>query len=379
MTSRERVLTALDHREPDRVPIDIGSCGPTGIHVDSYQRLLAVLGIQEDVKLWDVSMQLAQPSEAVLEVLGADVRGVRVGGSAGTPVMLGENCMRDQWGTVWSKSYGTTCYSIVEYPLADATTGDLADFPWPNGADPARVAGLREKARRLREETPYAVLGEFAGHIFERAQMIRGFERFLLDLRADPEFAEELMDRILAVEISIVSNFLEAVGPYLDVIAFKDDIGMQSGPAISPAMFRRLIKPRMQKLIEAIRAHTQARIWFHSCGSIYYAVRDLIEIGVEILNPVQVAAKDMDPGRLKREYGRNLSFWGAIDTQGVLPFGTPEEVTAEVKQRLLELGQGGGYVLASVHDIEADVPGENVLAMFQGAQEWGWYPLQHVS
>lgn len=261
MTSRERVLTALDHREPDRVPIDIGSCGPTGIHVDSYQRLLAVLGIQEDVKLWDVSMQLAQPSEAVLEVLGADVRGVRVGGSAGTPVMLGENCMRDQWGTVWSKSYGTTCYSIVEYPLADATTGDLADFPWPNGADPARVAGLREKARRLREETPYAVLGEFAGHIFERAQMIRGFERFLLDLRADPEFAEELMDRILAVEISIVSNFLEAVGPYLDVIAFKDDIGMQSGPAISPAMFRRLIKPRMQKLIEAIRAHIKSGLW----------------------------------------------------------------------------------------------------------------------
>jgi uroporphyrinogen decarboxylase len=293
--------------------------------------------------------------------------------------MLPENRLRDQWGTVWSKPCGTTCYSIVEYPLADATAGDLADFPWPNGADPARVTGLREKARRLREETPYAVLGEFAGHIFERAQMIRGFERFLLDLRADPEFAEELMDRILAVEISIVSNFLEAVGPYLDVIAFKDDIGMQSGPVISPAMFRRLIKPRMQKLIEAIRAHTQARIWFHSCGSVYYALRDLIEIGVEILNPVQVAAEDMDPGRLKREYGRHLSFWGAVDTQGVLPFGTPEEVIAEVKQRLWELGQGGGYVLTSVHDIEADVPGENVLAMFKGAQQWGRYPLQHVS
>jgi len=163
------------------------------------------------------------------------------------------------------------------------------------------------------------------------------------------------------------------------MIALKDDIGMQSGPAISRAMFRRLIKPRMQKLIEAIRAHTQARIWFHSCGSVYYALPDLIEIGVEILNPVQVAAEDMDPGRLKREYGRNLSFWGALDTQGVLPFGTPEEVTAEVKQRLLELGQGGGYVLTSVHNIEADVPGENVLAMFKGAQEWGRYPLQRVS
>jgi uroporphyrinogen decarboxylase len=372
---RARVLAALDHRQPDRVPIDLGSCGPTGIHIQAYQRLLKVLGIQEEVRLWDLIGQLAQPSETVLNLVGADVRGIRVGGATYAPQVLSQDAVRDQWGTVWRRPEGTTCYSIVSYPLRDATLEDLADYPWPDGTEPGRVAGLAEKTRRLREETPYAILGEVSGHILERAQMIRGFDTFLLDLALQPAFAEELLDRILDVEIGIVSTFLDAVGPYLDVIAFKDDIGMQGGPLISPAMFRRFIKPRVKKLIEAIQTRTKAKIWFHSCGSAYYAIPDLIELGIDVLNPVQVMARDMDPARLKREFGRNLSFWGAIDTQRVLPFGTPDEVIAEVKQRLRELAPGGGYVLASVHNIEADVPGENVWAMFQAAQTWGRYPL----
>ncbi len=375
MNSRERVLAALDHREPDRVPIDLGSCGPTGIHIQAYKRLLKVLGIREEVRLWDLIGQLAEPSETVLNLVGADVRGIRVGGATYAPQVLSQDTLRDQWGTVWHRPEGTTCYSIVSYPLRNAALKDLADYPWPDGTDPSRVAGLAEKARQVREETSYAILGEVSGHFLERAQMIRGFDNFLMDLILQPAFAEELLDRILNVEISVVSTFLDAVGPYLDVIAFKDDIGMQGGPLISPAMFRRFIKPRMQKLIEAIRARTKAKIWFHSCGSAYFAIPDLIELGIDILNPVQVMAKDMDPARLKRKFGRNLSFWGAIDTQLVLPFGTADDVVAEVKRRLRELAPGGGYVLASVHNIEADVPGENVWAMFQAAQTWGRYPL----
>ncbi len=374
MNPRERVLSALNHREPDRVPIDLGSCGPTGIHIQAYQRLLKVLGIQEEVRLWDLIGQLAEPSETVLNLVGADVRGIRAGGATYAPQVLSQDTLRDQWGTVWHRSKGTTCYSIVSYPLRDARRKDLAAYPWPDGADPSRVAGLAEKGAALRR-TSYAILGEVSGHILERAQMIRGFDTFLLDLVLQPAFAEELMDRILDVEISLVSTFLDAVGPYLDVIAFKEDVGIQNGPLISPAMFRHFLKPRMKKLIEAIRSRTGAKVWFHSCGSAYYAIPDLIELGIDILNPIQVAARDMDPARLKREFGLNLSFWGAIDTQRVLPFGTPDDVDAEVRRRLRELAPGGGYVLASVHNIEADVPGENVWAMFQAAQTWGRYPL----
>ncbi len=376
MTPRERVLTALNHREPDRVPLDLGSCGPTGIHVWAYERLLKVLGLQEDVQIWDVVGQLAQPSETVLNLVGADVRGVRVGGGSYTPELLSQTELVDRWGTTWRRPDGGNSFHIAGYPLRHATQRDLADYPWPDGASPALVTGLAQRAKFLHEKTPYAVLGEISGHIFERAQMMRGFDAFLLDMAADRDFAEELLDRILAIEIDIAATFLDAVGPYLDIFAFKDDIAMQSGPIISPVMFREMIKPRMKKLIETIRSKTRAKLWFHSCGSVYYAIPDLLELGIDILNPVQVRAKDMDTARLKREFGDRLAFWGGIDTQQVLPFGTPAEVAAEVRQRLADLAPGGGYVLASVHNLEADVPGENIWAMVQTARQYGRYPLK---
>jgi uroporphyrinogen decarboxylase len=367
MTSRERVLTALDHRETDRVPMDVGSCGPTAIHVTCYRDLLRLLGREEEVRLWDMVGQLAQPSEEVLELLGSDVRGIRVGGPApgdsGPP-----NRMIDAWGTTWEKVESATCYAIVDYPLRHAGPADLDRYAWPDGSDPHRVLGLAERAQALAREGKYAVLGEVSGHILERAQMIRGFDTFLEDLGARPAFAEELLDRITDVEIAIAENFLGAVGEQLDVFAFKDDLGTQSGPLISTSMFRSVFKPRMRRYLDAVRRRTKARIWFHSCGSAYFAIPDLIDLGVEILNPVQVAAKHMDPVRLKREFGQNLCFWGAVDTQRVLPFGTPEEVAAEVRQRIAELGPGGGYVLASVHNIEADVPAINLWTMCEAAR-----------
>ena len=376
VNSRERVLAALNHEEPDRVPIDLGSVGPTGVHVQAYRRLLDVLGIQEEIRLRDVVGQLAEPSEQVLELVGADVRGIRLGGSAYNPAQRSATELVDHWSATWRRPEGATCFHLVEYPLRHAQKSDLAKYPWPDGKNPALVAGLREKARQLRQEGQFAILGEFAGHIFERAQMVRGFDTFLLDLAANRDFAEELMDRILAVEIDLVSTFLDAVGPFIDVIAFKDDIAMQSGPVISPAMFRELIKPRMGRLIRAIRAKTDARVWFHSCGAVSYAIPDLIDLGVDILNPVQVQAAGMDTARLKREFGKDITFWGAIDTQWALPFGTPDDVKREVQKRIRDLGAGGGYVLASVHNIEADVPGENLWAMYETAQEFGRYPIR---
>jgi uroporphyrinogen decarboxylase len=311
-----------------------------------------------------------------LKLLGGDVVGIRVGAPKDSTQIISDDTFIDAWGITMHRPKTATCFNISEYPLRHATMKDLAAYKFPDGKDPHRVLGLAQEARRLREQTNYAILGEISGHILERAQMVRGFDTFLEDLIAEPMFAEELMERILETECDIATTFLDAVGPYLDVFAFKDDIAMQSGPVISPKMFRERIKPRLKKLIEVIKSKTRARIWFHSCGSAYYAVRDLIEIGVDILNPVQVAARDMDTARLKREFGNDLSFWGAIDTQHALPFGSPQDVEAEVKTRLRDLAPGGGYVLASVHNIEADVSGANVWAMAQAAQRWGKYPLQ---
>ncbi|MBM3130501.1 MAG: hypothetical protein FJ009_17970 [Chloroflexi bacterium] len=375
MNPRERVLTALDHREPDRVPIDIGSCGPTAIHATAYADLLKCLGIAEPIELWDVVGQLAKPSETVLQKLGADVRGIRVGGPKNGTRIISDDTLIDQWGTTWHRAESATCYHISAYPLRNATRADLKTYPFPDGADPQRVQGLAERARFLREQTPYAVLGEVSGHILERAQMIRGFDTFLEDLAAQPAFAEELLERIFIVENDIISTFLDAVGAHLDVFAFKDDLAMQSGPVISPRMYRQFIKPYQKKLIETIKRKTRAKIWYHSCGAVYYAIRDLIEIGVDILNPIQVAAEGMDTARLKREFGDALCFWGAIDTQHVLPFGSPQEVETEVKTRLRDLAPGGGYILASVHNIEADVAGKNICAMSDAARRWGKYPL----
>ncbi len=205
--------------------------------------------------------------------------------------------------------------------------------------------------------------------------MIRGFDTFLEDLGANLSFAEELLDRILEVECSIAATFLDAVGQYLDIFAFKDDLGTQTAPLISPAMFRRVVKPRMRKLLDVVRTRTHAKVWFHSCGSAYFAISDLLDLGIDILNPVQVTARHMDPGRLKREFGSRLSFWGAVDTQRVLPFGRPDEVEAEVRLRISELAPGGGCVCASVHNIEADVPGINLGTMCQTAKDAGRYPL----
>lgn len=375
MEPRERVLAALDHSEPDRVPIDLGSCGPTGIHVRAYERLLKVLGIEEEVKIWDIIGQLAEPSERVLEIVGADVRGVRVRGGTYTPQVLSENQVLDRWGAVWRRPEGGSNYNIVKYPLKNATQRDLADYPWPDGKSPDLVTGLTEHARYLHEETPYAVLGEISGHIFERAQMLRGFDTLLYDMAANRDFVEELFDRILAVEIDTVSTFLGAVGSYIDIIAFKDDIAMQSGPVISPQMFREMLKPRMIKLIETMCSKTDAKIWYHTDGAVYSAIPDLLDMGIDILNPVQLTAKGMNPARLKHEFGEDLAFWGGIDTQQVLPFGTTEDVEAEVKRVIAELAPDGGYVLASVHSLEADVPGENIWAMYQTAHQYGRYPL----
>jgi uroporphyrinogen decarboxylase len=215
------------------------------------------------------------------------------------------------------------------------------------------------------------------GDILARPQWIRGYAESMLDLAANPDFAEAFLERLTEIAVRAWGHFLDEVGEYLDVAAFGDDLGIQDGPMISPAMYRRFVKPRHARIIETIRAGTKAKVFMHSCGAVGEFIPDMIEIGVDILNPIQVSAAGMgDTAELKRRYGQQLTFWGgACDSQRVLPFGTLTEVRQETRRRIAALAPGGGFVFAPIHNIQDDVSGEKTLALYRSALEVGRYPI----
>lgn len=370
MNPRERVMAVLNHEIPDRVPVDLGSTAVSGIHRRANEALKALLGIEAEEPVHDLVQGLVVPDERILQRFGVDFRRVAMRPSAAAAAAwpsAADNTYVDEWGM---RRQRTELYwEMVEHPLAEAKVEDLRHYPWPDPHDPARVAGLAEEARRLYEETDYALVADFlGGGIFEQALWMRGFERFMVDLVANESFAEALLDRLLELYIEFYDVYLEAVGPYVQIVALGDDLGMQTGPLISPQLYRRLIKPRHKELYDFIHSRTQAKIMHHSCGSIFPLVQDLIDVGVDILNPIQISARGMDPVALKREFGDRLVFHGGIDIQRILPFAPPERVKEEVRRIVAILGQGGGYIFACSHNIQADVPPENIIAMFEAIQ-----------
>lgn len=379
MNSRERVMAVLRHEMPDQVPVDLGSTAVSSIHQRANNALKALLGIEADEPVHDVTQGIVVPDEQILQRFGVDFRRValRPPSTAAAASPSGSaNTYFDEWGM---RRQRTELYwEIVEHPLADAKVEDLRHYPfgsaqgrpWPDPHDPCRVAGLAEEAQRLYEETDYALVADFlGGGIFEQALWMRGFEQFMMDLVTDEPFATALLDSLLELYIEFYAVYLEAVGPYVQIVALGDDLGMQTGPLISPKLYRRLIKPRHKELYDFIHSHTEAKIMHHTCGSVFPFVQDLIDVGVDILNPIQTSARGMDPAALKREFGERLVFHGGIDVQQILPFATPERVREEVKRIVAILGQGGGYVLAPSHNIQADVPPENIVAMYEAIQE----------
>jgi len=378
MTSRERVQAALRHEEPDRVPLDLGG-NQSGIHRGAYEALLCELGWDEEVAIVDTVQQLAQPSEAVLDRLGIDTRYIRAKGAESAPVRLAEETIRghpylsltDEFGVVWSRPLPDGKYhDITHHPLAGATTvAEIEAYPWPDGGDPTRFAGLAEEAAEFRATTDQALSTGISGVVYETCWYLMGFARFYEALAIEPHLVEALLEHTLQYWLDFEAGFLGAVGPYVDVVMVGDDLAGQDGPLFSPALYRRLVKPRHAKLYELIHAKTSAKLWYHSCGAIRPLLPDLIEIGVDVINPVQVSARGMDTAELKREFGRDLVFWGGgSDTQHVLPYGTPEDVRAEVRRRKGDLAPGGGFVFTAVHNIQSDVPAANVLAMYDEAR-----------
>ena len=376
MTSRERVLASLRHEEPDRVPIDLGG-GTTGIEVAAYDRLKALLGFKSQTKTF--VRDHVEVDEPILQRFGIDTRYVRVGAPRGYQMRLdSDNSYLDIWGVRWQKPASSLYWDMVAHPIAEPTLEALKAYRWPDPHDPGRTDGIGERARALFAQGKYAVVLDTTGFgAFEQGWALRGFENFYMDMVAEPQFAEALIQGVTDYQVALYEHVLAEVGPYLDVVMMAEDLGSQDGPLISPETYRRMVKPAQKRVWQFIKSRTDAKLFLHSCGSVRRFIPDLIEIGVDILNPVQVAAGDMDPRELKREFGKDLTFWGGgCDTQRVLTFGTPDDVEREVRRRIRELAPGGGFVFNQIHNIQPGVPPENVMRMFGTVLAHGVYPLR---
>jgi uroporphyrinogen decarboxylase len=370
VTPRERVLAALEHRRPDRLPLDLGSARFTGIVLGAYDNLRAHLGFGDPGPIVDRMQQLVAMDEGILRRLEIDVRAFAQGApDRGGPVELGDGRYRDEWGVTRVKPPGSHYYDLEHCPLAgDISAETIARYPWPDPTDPGIFRGLRAEAERLRA-TGYAVMYNARFNLIHTMQYLRGFEDWFLDLGRDHDLFLALLDAILDVMVELNHRALAEVGDLIDVLAFGDDIGQQDRPVCSLANYRKLIRPAQERIVETIRAHTQAKILYHTCGSVYPYIDDFIAIGIDALNPVQVTAKNMEPERLQREFGGRIAFWGGIDSHRILPRGSAAQVAAEVKRMFQVMGRDGGWVLAAVHNIQPDVSPENICAMFQAGRE----------
>lgn len=382
MTPRERMRRALGHEAPDRVPIDLGG-NQTGIHKVAYRALIDHLGIRDEVRIMDSVQQLAQPCAALLERFRVDTRYVAAGAAGDWKGGIVQrrrdgrlwHDLTDEFGVTWSMPDDAPFYmDISRHPLAGATVDDVRACPFPKGDDPGRFAGLRERALAIRNDTPYAVVSGISGVVYEICWYMRGLEQWLCDTVEQPEFCAALLDRTLRFWTDWFRAFLDEVGDVVDVIMIGDDLAGQGGPLFNPAFYRSVVKPRHKALVQYIRSRTKARIWYHTCGSCVDYIPDLLDNGIDILNPVQISADRMGPADLKARFGRRMTFWGgSIDAQHVLPTASPEKVRDDVRRHLEVWMPGGGYVFNNVHNIQAGVPAENIVALYDAAYEFGWY------
>ena len=405
-TSRKCVLDSLNHREPDRVPVDLSGYRSSGISAVTYPKLRAVLGLEpRPVDVYDPVQQLAICHDDVLDRLGVDT------------VELGRAfCQEDKWWVDWTLPEGTPCrmpvwaqperagegwalrspsgriiarmpegsfhFDQVYWPFLDGEedlsrieelypehmwTG-VASPPGPSISSPAELAA---GARRLRAKSDRAILGLFGGNLLEMGQFYYRMDNFLMMLAGEPERAHRFLDALLEIHLRNLDTFLGAVGDSIDVIVFGDDLGSQKGPQISPRMYREFFKPRHAELWARAKQLADAKVMLHCCGGVRPLIPDLIEAGLDAINPVQISCGGMEAAGLKRDFGKDLTFWGGgCDTQSILPGATPDHVREHVMHQCEVLAPGGGFVFQQVHNIMANVPVENILAMYEAVHEY---------
>lgn len=399
MTGRERFLAAIRHEEPDRVPVDMGGNGNTGIQAICYNKLKAYLGIDEgQTRVYDAMQQLAIVEIPVLERFHVDVismanrlgaepdawkPGVLSDGSdAYVPVGFnpesdgeGGYVLKSSKGVVYMRApKGCLYYEPCYHSLAHLTDVSELDDWNPRPLSNAYLDGQRAQAKFLYENTDYAIQGSFGGNILETGQGLRGWEQFMIDMAADPEFTHTMLNKLVASHLANLKLYLEAVGDYVQTIYMGDDLGTQTGMQISMAMYREYIGPHHKAIYQYVRQHSDVAVYLHSCGAVYDLIPAFIDEGVQILNPVQTSAVGMEPRRLKEEFGDKITFYGGgCDTQTVLSTATPDEIREHVRERMEIFKPGGGFIFSQIHNIQADVPPENVAAMLDAAYEFGAY------
>ncbi|MEN8192596.1 MAG: uroporphyrinogen decarboxylase family protein [Bacteroidota bacterium] len=388
MTSRERVITTLNHKEPDKIPIDLGGMRSTGIMAIAYNRLKQELGLEKrTTKMLDIHQQLAIPEKEVLEHFQGDVISLEDSflqsdrewkewqlpdkSKVEIPKELFPEWIEDQWvlmdGEKIIARMPESClyFESCNPPLENAVTEqDIQNHNWRIFTD-EYLRNMENKAKQLCEETEYAIMGSFGGNIIEGYQVLRGYSNSMLDLVVYPDFAEALINKLNEVHLTNLEKYLQAVSKYIQIIQMGDDLGMQSGPQISLDLYQTFVKSAHKKIYQYVKNNSDLFLFLHSCGSIYDFIPDLIDAGVDILNPVQFSAANMDSRKLKDEFGSKITFWGGgVDTQNILPFGSPSEIEDQVEEQINIFAPGGGFVFAAVHNIQANVPTENILSLF---------------
>jgi len=367
MTPRERVLAVINHKTPDRIVTELGSTECTTIECKAYAQLKDIVGIQREDRLMRTDMQLSFVDEEVLEDLGTDLRGVSA--HPDFPLHIINNSeYRDHFRIKYKMPKNGLYYDMVENPLSEMEKlEEVKEYQWPNPIAPNAVKGCRERAKKIREENKYALVGDITNSgIFEPCHYLRGFENFLADLLINEDICHYLLENMLKYQCARWDQYLKEVGEYLDIVFIGDDMGSTRSLLMSPQVYREIIKPYQKRYFAYLKERTSAKLMYHSCGSIVPIIPDLIEIGVDILNPVQVNAQGMDTKRLKEEFGDRLCFCGSVDSGKVLPEGSEEDVLEEVEKRIEDLGPEG-FILCAVHNIQADVPAQNVVSMYSNA------------
>jgi len=385
-TSFERVRTALAHREPDRIPFDIGGTMVTGINVNALRNLHKYLGLSGKVQVRDKITQMADTGGEVIEQLGIDVKNVSPRppsnpGPARDLALQGENYeLIDEFGMGWRMpAKGGHYYDLYYSPLKGAqTVSDVENHTWPDPLDSARYADLKERADEIvNYEKKAYVLGRMNSGMWETAMWMRGYEEFFCDMLLNQKLVHAIMNKLLEIKMRYWQKALETVGDNVLVASTADDLGTQRSLLVSLELYKKLIWPYHKKLFHFIKEKAESKvcIFFHNDGAIWDTIPLLIEAGVDILNPWQVNCAGMgDTAKFKRQYGKDLTIWGgSCDSQYVLPFGTPQQVRDETRRRIEDLATGGGFVFAPIHVIQGDVPPDNIMAWWETLQEYGAY------
>lgn len=376
MKSRERVLAAVDHKEPDRVPLDLNGTIVTSLTQVAYDNLRSMLGLAKDSnpEISHFAMNTVRSKPDLLEHYHIDTRAVALGApEKGLDKFLDDGSYMDEYGHIWRQA--SYYWDVVAHPFENASRDEIDGLMWPDEHDRGRYKNLRREALRLREKTDACIVFDIPGlGPFEGGCFLRGYGNFCADFYADPAYAEKVLDKVTDSMILIWGHALDELGDLVDVVAQGDDVGMQNSPFLSPEMYRKFVKPRKKRLFDFIHSKTKAKIFYHSCGSVYDYLPDFIEEGADILNPIQRSAAKMDIKRLKKEFGKDLCFWGGgIDVQQELPFLSVAEIEDEVKRTLDIMAPGGGYVFFPSHNIQADVTPDRMDAVMRTVLTYGVY------